>query len=174
MLYSVVNGTQVSLTHDTNEKNIFTLVYRPETWTASEEVIQGDRLYIPTIPNGCMYTAAQGGITGLVEPVWNTGKGTITTSGSVKFQALPYNLMLNTGDIIQADATNSIPAYQIILPTGVTIDSVGLINSSSLHFRIITSPSSGTFSITIRVSVLKSSGIYTLHDSTLNFTIQTN
>jgi len=174
MLYSSVNGSPISLTHDTNEKNVFTLVYRPEVWVASTEVIQGDRLYIPTISNGCMYSAIQGGITGLVEPIWETGKGKVTSNGTVKFQTIPYSLILNTGDSIHADAANSIPAYQIILPTGVTIDNDALIGTSAIHFRIITSPSSGTFSITVRVSVLKASGIYTLHDSTLNFTVQSN
>lgn len=175
MLYSSSNGTQLTLTHDANEKNIYTLVYRPEVWTPSKEVIQGNRLYIPTIPNGCMYSAVQGGITGLVEPIWNTGKSTITANGSVKFQATPYNLVLQTGDTISADVANSIAAYQVITPVGVTVDSTALsTDGASIRFRIVSSPSSGTFAITIRVSILKASGLYVIFDDTINFIITSN
>ena len=175
MLYSTVNGTQLNLTHDVNEKNVFTLVYRPETWLPSNEVIQGERLYIPTISNGCMYSSIQGGITGLLEPIWETGKGKVTLSGSVKFQTIPYSLILNTGEMILADVANSVPAYEIILPVGVTIDNSSLIlGGTAIRFRIVTTPSSGTFTITIRTSVLKTSGIYVLLDSSLNFTILPN
>lgn len=170
--YSRVQGKNITVTQDKDDKELYTLLYRPETWTATTEVIQGTRIYVPTTPNGCMYEVAQGGITGATEPTWTTGKNTIIDSGTVKFKALPYSLLLNTGDVIEANIAESWEAYEFILPTGLTIDNDTLIDDSIVQFRIATSPGLGKYDITCRISVLKQNGIYTRYDDiiTINFT----
>ncbi len=166
--YSKVQGKSITMNQDKDNKEVYNLIYRPEQWSALTEVIQGDALYIPITPNGCMYEVAQGGITGASEPTkWETGKNSITDSGSAKFKALPYTLILKTGDIIQANASLGWPSYELILPTGVTIDSDVLINSSIVQFRVLTTPGVGVYNIVNRISVRKVSGVYTRYDDTI-------
>lgn len=171
--YSKVQGRNIVLTQDKDDKELYTLLYRPETWASLQEIIQGNSVYVPTTPNGCMYDVIQGGITALNEPsTWNTAKGSITESGTVKFRALPYSLALQTGDNIQANALEDWPSYEFILPTGLTVDNTSLISGRTVQFRIATSPGVGRYDITCRISVRKASGIYVRYDDTItiNFT----
>jgi hypothetical protein len=170
--YSRVQGKNITVIQDKDDKELYTLLYRPETWTAATEVIQGARLYVPTAANGCMYDVTQGGITGAIEPTWTTGKNTIVDSGTAKFKSLPYSLLLQTGDVIEANIAESWDAYEFILPTGLIVDNDALIDNSIVQFRIATSPGVGKYEITCRISVLKQNGIYTRYDDiiTINFT----
>ena len=176
IVYNKVNDLFLNIEHDPNDKELYTFVYRPDVWTAEAEIIQNNRLYMPTVPNGCMYLPVQGGRTDTVETIkWNTTPNGITQSGTVKFKTLPYNLILKTGDVIAADGINNIPAYNIILPTGFVIDNIGLtVNNNALQFRIVSTPSSGTFQITIRISILKANGVFVRYDDTINITIKDN
>jgi len=171
--YSKVRGEPVVLEHDPDNSEVFTLFYRPETWTANKEVVQNDALYMPTVPNGCMYVASQGGITGETEPtVWKTAEGSSTKSGSVIFTAMPYGLLLRSGDSIKANEVEDHPQYEILAPDGFTIDSDTIINDSIIFFRITESPTTGTFDFIIRISVLRSNGLYTRYDDTIKIQIK--
>jgi hypothetical protein len=167
ILYSLNKGKLVTLNHDPDSKAIYTLIYRPEIWTAGREVIQDNVILIPSVPNGCMYICVQGGVTGIAEPIWKTQKNSITTSGNTLFKALPYNLLLKTGDTIRANTGDGWPAYELLLPSGIIIDNTALINSSIVQFRVISVPGIGTYNITCRISILKSNGIYTRYDDTI-------
>ena len=170
-LYSKVRNSPIVLSQDKDDMVEYTLFFRPQTWTASTELIQDDLLVIPTTSNGCMYEVAQGGITGATEPTtWFTGNNSITISGSVKFRALPYALLLNTGDIISPNISGGFPAFTFVTPTGLTIDSTALINSdSAIKFRVTSSPGLGTYTVTCTICVLRADSNYTKHDVSIVF-----
>lgn len=174
ILYSSKQGVGINLPFDPDNKEFYTLVYRPETWSANKEIIEGDLIVIPSIPNGCMYQSVQGGITGVTEPVWPTSKGSIINSGNVKFKTLPYNLQLRTGDNIEANVGEGWPAYELILPVDVTVDSVSLISGRLLKFRVTAMPSTGSINIIARISVKKASNIYARYDNTISLTAKQN
>jgi hypothetical protein len=162
ILYSKVQGGSLALTYDPDNKELYTLVYRPEVWSSSIEVIQDSLILAPTVPNGCMYQVSQGGVTGTTEPVWNTSKDSITKDGAtVKFKCIPYKLLLKTGDIIQS--------FTILPVAGLVTDSSLLVSGSIIRFRVTTFPLTA-FSLTLRITVLLASGIVTQYDDTILFT----
>jgi hypothetical protein len=169
--YNRTRGKSITLNHDPDNKEVYTLWYRPEVWSPNKEVIQDDAILRPTVANGCMYAVSQGGLTGVTEPVWTTAQNSIVISGSAKLKALPYALLLKSGDIIEADVSNSVPAYEFILPVGVTIDNDILTNGSVIHFRVTSVPGVGLYSLVCRVSVKKAGGVYTRYDDTINLNV---
>lgn len=169
--YSAVRGKSITLAHDSDNKEVYTLLYRPEVWSADKEVIQDDSILRPTVANGCMYIVSQGGLTGSTEPIWTTAKNSVVDSGSAKLRAVPYGLLLKSGDTIEADVPNNVPAYTFILPTGVSIDSDVLVGGSIIQFRVTAVPGVGLYSLTCRISVKKSSGLYTRYDDTINLNV---
>lgn len=156
--YNVVNGEPISFDYDPDSKEVFTIVLRPETWSAGKETIQNNSIIIPSIPNGCMYIATQGGITGTTEPtVWKTAKGSITESGTTQFKAVPYNLRLQTGDILTG--------VEIIKPLSVIIDNEQIIDDRAFKFRVESLNTGDTpLRLTLRCSILKVSSITVIHD----------
>lgn len=162
--YSIEKKLPIELLHDPNDIQIYTLLYRPETWLANKEVIENDIIVVPSVPNGCMYSVSQGGITGSIEPVWLTAKNSTIVSGTAKFKAIPYNLLLRTGDIIQS--------YVFILPDSVVIDNDSLINDSIVQFRVTSTPSTGKVNLVLRVDVLLATGLVTRYDTTITLIIQ--
>lgn len=165
--YSIVKGQTVTLTHDPDDKEVYTLIYRPEVWTANREVIEGDLIVIPTIPNGCMYLVAQGGVTGTVQPTWKTISGGIIVDNNVKFKCLPYNLLLKTGD--------TITSFEFLPVTGVTIDNSSLINASTVRFRVSAVPTDAiTITLTCRIQVTKANGLLAQYDNSIILNIKSN
>lgn len=167
IIYSKNRGGIPTIAHDPSNKELYTFYYRPATWVASKEVISGRYIYMPTIPNGRMYIATNSGITGTTEPIWASFPSDVT-DGSVIYEVKDYNLELNTGDAIQADTDNAVPAFNIIVPTGFVVDSGALLGTNSIQFRVTTAPLSGIYPITVQVSILKASGVYILHEDTIN------
>ena len=158
--YSIVKGSPVTLTHDPDNKEVYTLIYRPEVWTTGKEVIEGDLIVIPTVPNGCMYLVAQGGVTGTVQPTWKTTSGSIIIDNNAKFKCLPYNLLLKTGD--------SITSFEFLPVTGITIDNSSLINGAIITFRISAVPTNTTtLTLTCRIQVTKANGILAQYDNSI-------
>jgi hypothetical protein len=171
--YNLVKGKPVTFTHDKDNIEIYTISYRPETWVANTEVIANSRLYVPTVANGCMYYAMQGGVTEAVEPViWPTAPGSSVKSGSVIFNTLPYGLALQTGDVIQANPTTGMPAFTIIAPIDFVIDNSSVVAGNNVQFRITAAPVlAGTYEFIIRISILKVNGIYVQYDSIINLKV---
>jgi hypothetical protein len=169
--YATVTGDSPTLDYDTDNKLLYYLILRPEPWTTGREVIQDKLLIMPTVANGCMYQCVQGGITGATEPNWTTAKNSIVISGTAKFKSIPYNLLLQTGDVIEANNPASWPAYEFVLPNGLTIDNISVLNSNTVQFRIMTTPGIGEYTIVCRVSVKKVSGIYVRYDIPLKLNV---
>ena len=155
---SKIRGESTVIHQDPDNQETYTLVFRPPSFAYGMECIQDTTVVIPTVPNGCKYIAATGGITG-AEPIWKTAKNSLTASGNVKFKALAYDLMLKTGDIIiQAD---------FIVPDGVTITDIEVLNGTTVRFKITTLPSTLASDIICRVTVLLSSGIVDRYDTSI-------
>ncbi len=152
---------------DPNSTEIYSLIYRPETWAANKEYIQDGVIVVPTTPNGCMYTIAQGGKSSATEPVWPTTKKRTILNGTVRFKSMPYSLLLQTGDTIQANSSGGWSAYEVIAPSGVHVDYTNLLNASVVQFRVRSVPAAGDYTITVRISVLKAIGMYARYDHSI-------
>jgi hypothetical protein len=176
ILYNRIRGNIIEINHDPNDYVIYSLIYRPDVWTANTEFIQDNALVVPTIANGCMYSIAQGGRTGNSEPnPWPTTKNSIISNGTVKFKTLPYSLLLQTGDNIESNPIDNFPASDFILPTGVIIDNQELINGRIVKFRVKQIPlNTNSVTITNRISVKAISGSYTRHDINIILNIVEN
>jgi hypothetical protein len=170
ILYSKSTDGIVEIDHDPDSKELYTLVFRPETFSSGKEVIANTIILAPTVPNGCMYSCLQGGITAS-EPVWSTVNGSKNPSGNTIWKCIPYNLLLKTGESIQTNVVETWPAYQFILPVGVTVDNTSLIDSSIVQFRVTSTPLTGIIPITLRISVLHTNGIYSSEDITINLNL---
>jgi hypothetical protein len=161
--YSQVSGSSIVINHDSDNKEIYSLVYRPNTWTMGIEVIQDSLIVIPSVSNGCMYSCSQGGVTGTIEPIWSTARGSVISDGTAKWTTLPYNLTLNTGDTVQS--------YTLISDVGVTIDNSTLTSGRIIRFRVTAVPVLLTIppivTIICRTVILTASGIETQHDNTV-------
>lgn len=165
IIYSSVRGRKAVLTYDKDNIEVYPFYYRPQEWLTDLEVTQNELIVVPTVPNGCMYVCSQGGITGALEPVWPTNENGSVVSGTAKFRCLPYGLLLKTGDIIQS--------YEILPVTDLVIDNDSLIDDSIIRFRVTDYPLTA-FDLTIRIIVLRASGITTQYDDTISFTPMEN
>ena len=162
--YSIDAKTTTVINHDADNKELYSLIYRPDTWATGLEIIANQVIVIPSIPNGCMYIASQGGVTGATEPSWTTVKGDVILDGVVKWKSTPYSLTLNTGDIIQS--------YTLILDAGVTVDNSSLIEGRIVKFRVTAVPVlTSSVNIVCRTTILLTSGITLQHDNTVNLVI---
>lgn len=124
--------------YDPDSKVFYSRSYRPPTRASNTEYIEGVDLVIPSTPNGFMYECSSGGISASSEPTFTAQKGKITTDGTVKWKAVPYSLLLHTGDIIKAasstwSGTNS-----------ETIDSEEIVDSIQTKFRLTAVPADAT------------------------------
>jgi len=137
--------------HDPQEKKYYSFAYRPATWSAGLEVVQGVDVLIPLISHGLLHECVSGGITGSTEPPWATTEDEFTTDNTAKFQAKPLVLMLATGDTITASTWSH--------DVGVIIDNESIVNDIVTKFRLTGVPiDAKSITITNQVSVLRSSG----------------
>lgn len=160
--YNIVKNAPIKLTHDKDNIEVYTLVYRPNPWAAGLEVIDGVTCIIPTTSNGCMYVASQGGRTGGSEPTWLTGTGSTTASGTAKFTAVPYSLLLNEGDTLNS--------FSIIKPDSISLDN-SAITGNSIRFRVTGATVLGEHELIIRSNITLSTGLTVSHDTSLFLTI---
>jgi len=119
-------------THDPDSSKYYYLNYRPGTRVSSKEYVKGVDIAIPLVSNGCMYECISGGISDLVEPIFTTISGKVTTeTGGVQWKCKPLTSRLSTGDSITLStwtgSTGVILSDQIIIAniaTGVEVTSV--------------------------------------------------
>jgi hypothetical protein len=165
--YNLVDGEPITFDYDPDSKEVFTVVLRPDTWSAGKETIQNNSIIIPSTPNGCMYIPVQGGITGTVEPTtWKTAKGSITESGTVKFKAVPYSLRLQTGD--------TLTAVEVIKPLPVILDNEQIIDGKAFKFRIESLNTGDTpLRLTLRCTILRDSSLTVIHDISILLNLTT-
>jgi len=152
--YSSLSGeTKLSnqFTFDPQEKRFYSLKYRPDTWSAHKETVQGVDVVIPSPPNGCKYEAVSGGATGAISPVFLTTKKGVTIDNDVSWRCLPYDLELLTGDLITAST--------FVGTNNETLDNEAIIDGVITKFRL-TGVSDGATSVTIvnHITVVRLNG----------------
>lgn len=158
--YIPITGDPIVLRHDPDNWELYTLVCRPDTFTQGREVIENNVLLLPSVPNGCMYLCSQGGVTGVEPSPWNTAKGSISVSGTARFKALPYNLLLKTGELIQA--------VVVTPPADVIIDNAIAVDGKKIQFRVTSVPAGvASVEILVRITVLRTDDIEVRYDKTV-------
>lgn len=163
--YIPITGDPIVLRHDPDNWELYTLVCRPDTFTQGREVIENSVLLLPSAPNGCMYLCSQGGVTGVEPSPWNTAKGSISVSGTARFKALPYNLLLKTGETIQS--------VTVTPPAGVTVDNAVAVGGKKIHFRVTAVPVGATsVDIQVRFTVLRTDEIEVRYDKTITLQLE--
>lgn len=146
--------------HDTSDKKIYPMDYRPQTWEAGLEVIKGFTLLIPTVSAGMMYECVSGGLTGGTEPTWGAVEDGLTEDGSASFKAVPLDCLLAEGDVITDSTWEG--------PVGATIDTPLIITGTTTKFRLTAVPPD-TKSVTIvnHIKVTRLNGELEEFDSSL-------
>ena len=86
--------------HDPDEEKIYVFAYRPQVWKPGIEIVKNEDVVIPTVHTGFMYECTSSGITGLVEPTWETVEKLITEDNTVRYEGVPSVCMLKQGDEI--------------------------------------------------------------------------
>jgi len=151
--------------YDPDSKVFYSRTYRPSDWSAANEYIEGVDLVLPTTPNGFMYECVSGGISGASEPTFGTTKSKFTADGSVKWKAVPYSLLLNTGDSITASTWTR--------TNNETIDVDSIIDTIQTKFRLIAVPSGATSATIVNhISVVRANGDPEEFDRTMIITVK--
>jgi hypothetical protein len=164
MIYSVnaKGGYKINGVHDANSKRFIGILYRPDDWQASKVYYLRSTddydVIIPTDFNGFYYKVVSPGKSGSTEPTWGTKAGGKTTSGSVIFEAVAYNLM---------PASESITASSWTASDSVTISNESLTTTYTIC-RIDAVPDA-VESFTLTNHTTRSNGEE--HDVTLQFKV---
>ncbi len=125
-----------SETYDPDEKRFYSASYRPKSWVADKEYLQGVDVVIPASANGFYYECSSSGVSGATEPVFATTDGSTTADNTVQWQAIAYNLLLRTGDTITASTWTGV--------NGETVDNESIVGGSQTRFRLLTVPTDAT------------------------------
>lgn len=141
---------------DPNNKQFYSIQYRPKNWTANTEYkSDGDTnnadVVIPSTPNGLMYECKSGGISGATEPTFGTTEKGTTADDSVVWTAKAYDLLLNTGDTITASTWAG--------ANGETVDSDSIVDGIQTKCRLI-AVADGATSVTLtnHITVARANG----------------
>lgn len=144
---------KVSTPYDVDEKIVYSRSYRPDTWGAGKEYRSGRLadLVLPPVPNGWMYLCSSGGISGATAPTFSTVKNGKTVDGDAEWKAIPYDLLLNTGD--------SITGSTWVGTNGEIIDNESIVSGIQTKFRL-TGVALGAKSVTItnHIVILRADG----------------
>lgn len=153
--------------YDPNSKAFYYKAYRPQTRLGAFEYMEGDHAdyVLPPVDNGFMYVCVSGGISAAIAPTFIAIKGKITVDGTVKWQAIPYDMLLLSGDSITASAWSG--------SGGETISSESIVAGSITKFRL-DGVVSGSKKATVinHITVLRANGDVEEFDSTLIITIK--
>ena len=164
LVYASTTGeTRYPIPHDPDEEKYYFIVWRPPIWEDSKEYLV-DSAVIPSVPNGFYYVCINPGVSGLSEPVFGTKIKGVTSDESIRWKAVPYDLMLNTGDSIEESSWTG--------SAGVTISSPG--KDEGVTFCKVTEvPSDNLFTLTNSVTILRAIGVTEKFDRTLEILIDT-
>jgi hypothetical protein len=118
----------------------------------------------PTTSNGFYYICIKPGISGTVEPAWNTVINGKTIDGSVTWKAIPYDFIVKPGDTVSSTW---------ITPNDIVLDNPGN-DSSKTWVRVsaITDTALTSFIITNRVEITRLDGKEESYDRTLSVAIK--
>ena len=117
-----------TMAYDINEKKFYSMSYRPISWSADTEYKKDIDVIMASVPNGLYYECTSGGISGSIEPAFNTSERDVTNDGTVEWITRPYDLLLNTGDVIIASTW--------VGTNGETIDNESIVSSIHTKFRL--------------------------------------
>lgn len=154
--------------YDRDEEVVFSITYRPETWEADKEYISADHqldvdnsnLIIPSVPNGWMYECSSGGISSSSEPAFLTTKNSITIDNTCEWKAMPYSLLLMSGDTIASSTW--------IPNTGESIKDDSIVGGIQVKFTLFGVLSTeDKANITNRITINRASGSIERYDNTI-------
>jgi hypothetical protein len=141
--------------HDPDESRFYGFCYKADVWQDSQEFLLDD-VRRPTIPNGFYYVCVNPGVSGVTEPVWEDTLGpdnlgdTLTIDGTVKWQAVPYNLHLRAEDTFTSTWSSE--------TVGVVLDSPGY-DDSKTWVRVTSVPEDAvSFRLTNRINITYADG----------------
>lgn len=136
--------------HDPNSQKYYYLHYKPDTRSPSKEYTKGVDIIIPAVSNGCMYECVSGGISALVEPIFETVAGKITIDNTVQWKTKPLVTRLLTGDVI----TSSTWASDV----GVTTTSGVILNDIATGIKVTSVPATAkSFKLTNTITIQRAS-----------------
>jgi len=152
--------------HDPEEAKYYTYNYKPNTWTLNKEYLV-DSVVIPTVPNGLYYVCINPGVSGATEPIWNTVLKTTTSDGNIRWRAVAYNFLLNTGDIITASS------WACIEGAILSITDASVTTSKTTCKVSVTSHNLTYFVLTNAISILRSDSKTVIYNRSLSVPILT-
>jgi hypothetical protein len=164
MIYSASakKGYKMPGVYDKDSKRFIGMLYRPHQWEANKiYYLRGTDDYDVVIPaefNGLYYKVISPGKSGDTEPTWGTKVGSRTTSGTVIFEAVAYNLMPASETIAESSWTAS---------DGVTL--ANETNSGTYTAVMIDSVPDDIESFSITNHTVRSNGEE--HDATIRFKV---
>ena len=126
--------------YDPNDSKFFRIDYAPSVWAASTPYTQDFDLIQPTVANGCMYVAQNGGISAATEPTWVTSSDYLTYDNTIIWAAYPYTALLRPGDTI----TTSTWAGD----TGAVFDHAAIVGTTATKLRL-TAVATGVTSVSL-------------------------
>ena len=160
----ITSGTEIlqyTYAQDINEEKYYDFVYRPDDRENSKEYLQDDVIILPTF-NGLYYVCTNPGISAATIPTFGTTVRSKTTDGTVVWKAQAYDFLLNTGDALSSSSW--------IGSTGVTIANDSN-NTRKTWCKITEIPAEEEFTITNRVTVLRSDGKEEIYDRSITIPI---
>lgn len=147
--------------HDPLDEKYYPFVYRPRERVSSTEYLLDDTIR-PAVPNGYYYVCANAGVAGSVEPTFATKANGKTTDGTVVWLAVPWNLMLNTGD--------SISASSFTASVGVTLSDASY-DDGVCSVKVVDTGALALFTLTNHITILRNDGKVEQFDRSIDVTV---
>jgi hypothetical protein len=137
--------------HDKDSKRLIGLIYRPDIWVANTVYYAHSEddyaVIIPTVFKGLYFKANNPGKSGTTEPTWPTDVGNTVTDNGVIWEAVRYNLLPPTVDILTST---------FVASDGVTL--ANPISTPSTTQVTITAVPASVTSFTITNHTIRNSG----------------
>ena len=147
--------------HDPMDEKYYPFVYRPKERISSTEYLLDDTVR-PAVPNGYYYVCMNAGVTGSVEPTFATKANGKTTDGTVVWLAVPWTLLLNTGDTISASTFTA--------SVGVTLSDASY-DDGVCSVKVVDTDALALFTLTNHITVLRNDGKIEQFDRSIDVTV---
>ncbi len=147
--------------HAPMDEKYYPFVYRPKARVPSIEYLLDDTVR-PTIPNGYYYVCINAGISSAIEPTFTAKTNSKITDGTVTWLAVPWNLLLNTGDTITESTFTA--------STGVTL-SDPTYNDGICSVKVLDTGALALFTLTNHILILRSNGKIEKFDRSIDVTV---
>jgi hypothetical protein len=147
--------------HDPMDEKYYPFVYRPKERVSSTEYLLDDTMR-PSMPNGFYYVCMNPGISASTEPTFATKANGKTTDGTVIWLAVPWNLMLNTGDSITASTFSA--------SVGVTLADPSF-DDGVCSVKVVDTGALALFTLTNHITILRKDGKVEQFDRSIDVTV---